>query len=212
MAGAAAALSCCGCGVVNCTQARAPPALGRCPRRWDAVTVPGTRGVAIMCWGKAAGESGQAQQVGNHHCLHCYMFHDAWWHNRPAVGRTAHAARAQCKLRHLCHAATSTRSDHPWPLIRMYITTCMVSDIQHVTCCCCRVQAAVGGVMASLIPRARVVPAVRPEDMSQDPRVVQDYVNDPLNLVGNVRAKTGNTLLRAFRSLNKHPERLHVPL
>jgi acylglycerol lipase len=36
-----------------------------------------------------------------------------------------------------------------------------------------RFQAAVGGVMARLIPRARIVPAVRPEDMSQDPRVVQ---------------------------------------
>jgi hypothetical protein len=37
-------------------------------------------------------------------------------------------------------------------------------------------------------------------------------VTDPLNLVGNVRAKTGNTLLQAFRSLNAHPERVTVPL
>jgi hypothetical protein len=34
-----------------------------------------------------------------------------------------------------------------------------------------RVQAAVGGVLSSLVPRMKVVPAVRPEDLSQDPEV-----------------------------------------
>ncbi len=35
-----------------------------------------------------------------------------------------------------------------------------------------RVQAALGNVMAALVPRAKLVPAVRPEDMSQDAEVV----------------------------------------
>lgn len=29
-----------------------------------------------------------------------------------------------------------------------------------------------GGLLASLVPRSRIVPAVKPEDMSQDPAVV----------------------------------------
>jgi alpha-beta hydrolase superfamily lysophospholipase len=39
-----------------------------------------------------------------------------------------------------------------------------------------RFQAKIGGVMSTLFPKARIVPAVRPEDMSQDPLVVQDYL------------------------------------
>jgi hypothetical protein len=35
----------------------------------------------------------------------------------------------------------------------------------------------VGGLLAALVPAARLVPAVRPEDMSQDPQVVQDYLS-----------------------------------
>ena len=37
-------------------------------------------------------------------------------------------------------------------------------------------QAPVGGLMATLVPHARIVPAVRPEDMSQDPLVVKHYL------------------------------------
>ncbi len=40
-----------------------------------------------------------------------------------------------------------------------------------------RVQAQMGGLLARLVPHARLVPAVRPEDMSQDPEVVHDYVS-----------------------------------
>ena len=40
-----------------------------------------------------------------------------------------------------------------------------------------RVQAKMGGLMAALVPKARIVPAVRPEDMSQDPEVVKDYLS-----------------------------------
>lgn len=40
------------------------------------------------------------------------------------------------------------------------------------------------------------MPAVRPEDMSQDKGVVQQYVNDPLNYVDDVKARTGNEILK----------------
>ncbi len=51
-------------------------------------------------------------------------------------------------------------------------------------------------VLASLVPRAHLVPAVRPEDMSQDPAVVQAYLDDPLIPKGNVKAQTGNECLK----------------
>lgn len=46
-----------------------------------------------------------------------------------------------------------------------------------------RLQAAVGSLLALLIPRAPLVPAVRPEDMSVDPAAVRAYLEDPLNIM-----------------------------
>lgn len=37
----------------------------------------------------------------------------------------------------------------------------------------CRLQAPLGGLLGRLVPRARLVPAVSPEDMSPDPKVVR---------------------------------------
>eukprot|EP00798_Chlamydomonas_sp_ICE-L_P010662 gene10662-12344_t len=75
-----------------------------------------------------------------------------------------------------------------------------------------RIQASIGNVLASLVPRARIVAAVRPEDMSQDPAVVQHYLEDPLNTVGNVCARTGNELLKGFRLLGEEGGKLSLPL
>ncbi|KAA6420475.1 MAG: alpha beta hydrolase, partial [Trebouxia sp. A1-2] len=75
-----------------------------------------------------------------------------------------------------------------------------------------RLQAPLGGLFASLVPRARLVPAVKPEDMSPDPKVVQDYVNDKLNFIGPVRARTGNEILKGFRSLEHRQAQLHLPI
>lgn len=40
----------------------------------------------------------------------------------------------------------------------------------------CRLQASIGGLLAAVIPRARIVPAVRGEDMSNDPQAVHLHV------------------------------------
>ncbi len=42
----------------------------------------------------------------------------------------------------------------------------------HTMWVCCRFQAMIGNLVATLTPRARIVPAVRLEDMSPDPAVV----------------------------------------
>ncbi|KXZ45342.1 hypothetical protein GPECTOR_56g439 [Gonium pectorale] len=75
-----------------------------------------------------------------------------------------------------------------------------------------RVQAMVGGLLATLVPHARVVPAVRPEDMSQDPKVVAEYVTDPLNTVGNLQARSANELLRGMAELQRAAPELRLPV
>lgn len=49
---------------------------------------------------------------------------------------------------------------------------CAALDVEWTTIL--KIQAKVGNWMASLVPKARLVPAVRPEDMSADPEVVSD--------------------------------------
>ncbi|KAG1680800.1 hypothetical protein FOA52_008133 [Chlamydomonas sp. UWO 241] len=75
-----------------------------------------------------------------------------------------------------------------------------------------RIQAQMGGLLAALAPHGRLVPAVRPEDMSQDPEVVRAYMEDPLNTQGNICARSGNELLKAFRQLGSRASQLKLPL
>lgn len=112
----------------------------------------------------------------------------------------------------------------------------------------CRLQASIGGVLATIIPRARIVPAVKGEDMSTDPQAVslrasapkhpaasqrwctctcfqrlsgtlsmhglqvQEMEEDPLNASGNVRARTGNEFLKAFRRVFEREHELQLPI
>ncbi|GFR39691.1 hypothetical protein Agub_g166 [Astrephomene gubernaculifera] len=75
-----------------------------------------------------------------------------------------------------------------------------------------RFQAMLGNLLAALLPRAKLVPAVRPEDMSQDPRVVAEYLADPLIYQGNVKALTGNEILKGFRGLVALRPALRLPI
>ena len=53
-----------------------------------------------------------------------------------------------------------------------------------------------GGLLARLVPHARIVPAVRPEDFSPDAAVVAEFKADPLNTLGPTRARTANETLK----------------
>lgn len=75
-----------------------------------------------------------------------------------------------------------------------------------------RLQSKIGALLALAMPRARVVPAVRPEDMNPDPDLVKDYLNDPLNFIGPVRARTANELMKGFRKVQSHQQELTVPI
>ena len=74
-----------------------------------------------------------------------------------------------------------------------------------------RAQAPIGGLLSFLFPRARVVPAVDPKHLCRDASVVEAYRKDPLNFVGNVRARTANELLRGFRAVAPLAPKLAVP-
>ena len=76
----------------------------------------------------------------------------------------------------------------------------------------CRVQAAIGALLAAVIPRARVVAAVRPEDMNTDAACVREYVEDPLNTIGNLAARTGYEGLNAMQRLRRRWPEFEVPI
>lgn len=75
-----------------------------------------------------------------------------------------------------------------------------------------RFQAAIGGLLAAIIPRKAIVDAVRPQDMSQDPAVVEDYVNDPLNTVGKLKASTARQCLLAYERLHGREGNITLPM
>lgn len=75
-----------------------------------------------------------------------------------------------------------------------------------------KVQAMMGGVLSALLPKARIVPAVRPEDMNQDPVCVQEYINDTLNTIGPLPSRTAKQSLVAFRELKAKSGEFRIPV
>ncbi|CAL8467496.1 g7034 [Coccomyxa elongata] len=75
-----------------------------------------------------------------------------------------------------------------------------------------RLQAMVGNLLATAIPRARIVPAVRGEDMSADAATIRVMEEDPYNNLGNLRARTANEILKAFGHVARHESSLHLPI
>lgn len=64
-----------------------------------------------------------------------------------------------------------------------------------------KVQAALGGLLSAVVPKARIVPAVDPKFLNKDSQKVAEYVNDPLNSPGNLPARVGNEALKGFKWL-----------
>eukprot|EP00775_Hariotina_reticulata_P010127 gene10127-10285_t len=75
-----------------------------------------------------------------------------------------------------------------------------------------RVQAALGNLLASVIPRHQMVPAVKPENLHPQQAVVQRFVSDPLVFHGDLRVRTGNELLKAMTYLAHHRKQLQLPI
>ena len=75
-----------------------------------------------------------------------------------------------------------------------------------------RAQAAMGALLAKSAPRARLVPAVRLEDMSDDAATLDSYATDPYVQLGPVRCRTAYEILRGFRALRARYRELSCPL
>lgn len=75
-----------------------------------------------------------------------------------------------------------------------------------------KIQAAMGNILAAIIPKARMVPAVDPANLNRDPARVKEYVEDPLNTVGPVAVRTGNETLKAFRQLKERRREVSLPV
>eukprot|EP00878_Enallax_costatus_P028579 GHUV01030877.1.p1 GENE.GHUV01030877.1~~GHUV01030877.1.p1 ORF type:complete len:232 (+),score=35.41 GHUV01030877.1:594-1289(+) len=70
-----------------------------------------------------------------------------------------------------------------------------------------RIQAQMGNLLSSIIPRAQMVPAVKPENLHPNPAVVQSFKDDPFIFHGDLRVQTGNELLKVnteFVYCNSH--------
>jgi alpha-beta hydrolase superfamily lysophospholipase len=64
-----------------------------------------------------------------------------------------------------------------------------------------RFLAKLGGFLAKCLPNAKIVPATNPEFLSDDFETIENFKNDPMNYIGKARAKFGNEILKAMKSL-----------
>lgn len=62
-----------------------------------------------------------------------------------------------------------------------------------------KIQASLGDCLAKCFPFAKIVPAVRPEDMNSDPVKVKEFNEDPLIYHGDVKANSGNEILKGMK-------------
>ncbi|KAL3806519.1 hypothetical protein ACHAXA_002561 [Cyclostephanos tholiformis] len=75
-----------------------------------------------------------------------------------------------------------------------------------------RVQKLVSPAIDRLLPRAKIVDAVRPVDLSRNPNAVRSYVEDPLVLKGRLVARTAIGIDRAFDVVRNRRTELSCPM
>nr|CCA20772.1 serine protease family S33 putative [Albugo laibachii Nc14]CCA23722.1 serine protease family S33 putative [Albugo laibachii Nc14] len=66
-----------------------------------------------------------------------------------------------------------------------------------------RVQAVFASALSILIPRKRIVPAVRHECLTRDKSLIEDMNKDPLMMMGKLTSRMGEQSLSAMRRLKK---------
>lgn len=75
-----------------------------------------------------------------------------------------------------------------------------------------RFQAAIGGVLSTLVPRANIVAAVNPAHLNKDPEKVREYLEDPLCHQGPLPARTAYESMLAFKKLGSLAPTFEIPL
>ncbi|KAG1664544.1 hypothetical protein FOA52_013011 [Chlamydomonas sp. UWO 241] len=74
------------------------------------------------------------------------------------------------------------------------------------------IQSYIGRLLGWLMPRARVVAAVKVEDISPDPAVRDEYLKDPLATKGAVCAGTACVILDAFVAIGPRAKDFTLPI
>ena len=75
-----------------------------------------------------------------------------------------------------------------------------------------KIQASIGDCLAKCMPFSKIVPAVRPEDMNTDPEMVKAYKEDILIYQGNVKANSGNEILKGMKFASTKLSTLDCPI
>jgi len=75
-----------------------------------------------------------------------------------------------------------------------------------------KVQSKIGGLLNALVPKAKLVKAVREEDMTKDPAVTKSYKEDPLVIDGNTRVRIGWKIAKAMDRAQENASSLTIPV
>lgn len=73
-----------------------------------------------------------------------------------------------------------------------------------------KLQAKMADVPSKMTPDLPFFPVVDPTDMSKDKVFVKEYVNDPLNTLSNVRARTGCEIVNAYEELKQKRSKIEL--
>ena len=65
-----------------------------------------------------------------------------------------------------------------------------------------RLQQCFLSLLLKMASHSRIVPAVRPCDLSKDPKVVEEYMTDPMNVTGNLKVQTVATIMKAMEDMS----------
>ncbi|KAG1664539.1 hypothetical protein FOA52_013006 [Chlamydomonas sp. UWO 241] len=74
------------------------------------------------------------------------------------------------------------------------------------------IQFYIGRLLSWLMPRARVVAAVKVDDMSPDPAVREEYLKDPLTTKGAICAGTACAIMDAFVAIGPRAKDFTLPI
>ncbi len=75
-----------------------------------------------------------------------------------------------------------------------------------------RLQAAFSSVLASAVPRLKIVPKVVAAHVNRDPARVREYEEDPLIYHDNIPVRSGSEMLKGFGEFGKHRAEFSLPI
>ncbi|MEA3286542.1 MAG: alpha/beta hydrolase [Candidatus Marinimicrobia bacterium] len=69
----------------------------------------------------------------------------------------------------------------------------------------------ISGLISAILPKLPVI-TLESADISKDPKVVENYDNDPLNYRGGILARTGAEILKATKTITARASEISLPI